>query len=156
MFYFSLNKAIDDKLKSLLISEIREWSSSYPTDFILCGLTLFYIRFITDNSGLIGSKTTDECGDEWRRVHTSGYRTGDEYIRVPRGQETSTNECLEVRRRVHTTGDEYIEVRRRLHTTGDECLEVRRRVHTTGDEYIRVPRGQETSTYDRRRVHMSA
>ena len=37
----------------------------------------------------IGSKTTNECGDEWRRVHTSGYRTGDECIRVPRGQETS-------------------------------------------------------------------
>ena len=35
---------------------------------------------------MIGSKTTDECGDEWRRVHTSGYRTGDEYIGVPRGQ----------------------------------------------------------------------
>ena len=52
----------------------------------------------------IGSKTTDECGDEWRRVHT----TGDEYIRVGIVQETSTYECLEVRRRVHMTGDEYI------------------------------------------------
>ena len=62
---------------------------------------------------MIGSKTTDECGDEWRRVHTSGYCTGDEYIRVGIVQETSTYECLEVRRR--------------------------------------VPRGQQTSTYDRRR-----
>ena len=25
--------------------------------------------------------------------------------------------------------------------------------YRTGDEYIRVPRGQETTTYDRRRVH---
>ena len=59
---------------------------------------------------MIGSKTTDECGDEWRRVHTtrvydwnrvhtSGYRTGDEYIRVPRGQETSTYDW----RQVHTS-----------------------------------------------------
>ena len=47
----------------------------------------------------IGSKTTDECGDDWRGVHTSGYCTGDEYIRVPRGQETSTYD----RRRVHTS-----------------------------------------------------
>ena len=31
----------------------------------------------------------------------------------------------------------------------------RRRVHTTGDEYTRLLRGQETSTYDRRRVHTS-
>ena len=60
---------------------------------------------------MIGSKTTDEGGDEYirletstyervsyrRRVHTSGYRTGDEYIRVHRGQETSTYD----RRRVH-------------------------------------------------------
>ena len=86
----------------------------------------------------IGSKTTDECGDDWRRVHT----TGEEYIRVGIVQETSTYECLEVRRRVHRTGGENIRV-----------LRVRRRVHTTGDEYMRVPRGQERSTYDRRRVH---
>ena len=79
---------------------------------------------------MIGSKTTDECGDEWRRVHT----TGNEYIRVGIVQETSTYECLEVKRRVHTTGDEYIRVPRG-----------RRRAHTTGDEHIRVPRGQETS-----------
>ena len=47
------------------------------------------------------------CGDDWRRVHASGYRTGDEYIRVPRGQETTTYN----RRRVHTIGDEYIRVK---------------------------------------------
>ena len=47
------------------------------------------------------------------------------------------------------TGDEYIRVGIVQETSTYECLEVRRRVHTTGDEYIR----QETSTYDRRRVH---
>ena len=62
---------------------------------------------------LIGSKTTDKCGDEWRRVHT----TGDEYIRVGIVQETSTYECLEVRRRVQTTGDEYIRVPRGQETS---------------------------------------
>ena len=61
----------------------------------------------------IGSKTTYECGDEWRRVHT----TGDEYVRVGIVQETSTYECLEVRRRVHTTGDEYIRVPRGQETS---------------------------------------
>ena len=66
----------------------------------------------------IGSKTTDECGDEWRRVHT----TGDEYIQVGIVQEMSTYECLEVRRQVHTTGDEYIQ----QETNTYECLEVRR------------------------------
>ena len=55
---------------------------------------------------MIVSKTTDECRDDRRRVHMSGYRTGDEYTRVHRGQETSTYD----RRRVHTTGDEYIQV----------------------------------------------
>ena len=65
---------------------------------------------------MIGSKTTDECGDDWRRVntttynwrrvHRSGYHAADEYIRVPRDQEMSTYD----RRRVHTTGDEYIQV----------------------------------------------
>ena len=83
---------------------------------------------------------------DWRRVHTSGYRTEDEYIRVPRGQETST----------YTTGDEYIRVGIVQDTSRYECLEVKRRVHMIGDEYIRMPRGQETSTYDRRRVHTSA
>ena len=69
--------------------------------FIEFGLTA------TKSYGLrIGSKTTDECGDDWRRVHT----TGDEYIRVGIVQETSTYEY----------------------------------------------RGQETNTYDRRRVHTSA
>ena len=53
---------------------------------------------------MIGSKTTDECGDEWRRVHT----TGDEYIQL----ETSTYEWVSYRRRVHTTGDKYIRVPR--------------------------------------------
>ena len=71
---------------------------------------------------------------DWRRVHTSGYRTGDEYIRVSRGQETSTYD----RRRIHMSawrsGDEYI----RQEANTYECLEVRRRVHMTGDEYIQV------------------
>ena len=71
----------------------------------------------------IGSKTTYECGDEWRRVHT----TGDEYIRVGIVQETSTYECLEVKRRVHTTGDEYIRVPRGQETSTYD----RRRVHTS-------------------------
>ena len=116
----------------------------------------FFIRKVRNNnygksfecqfykSVLIGSKTTDECGDEWRPVHTSGYRTRDEYIRVPRGQETSTYD----RRRVHTTGEEYIRAPRDQETSTYD----RRRAM---DEYIRVPRGQETSTYDRRRVHTS-
>ena len=51
----------------------------------------------------IGSKTTDECGDE--------------YIRVGIVQETSTYECLGVRRRIHTTGDEYIRVPRSEETS---------------------------------------
>ena len=72
-------------------------------------------------------KAIYECGDDWRRVHTSGYRTGDEYIRVPRGQETSTYDF----RRVHTTG------------------------YHAADEYIRVPRDQETSTYDHIRKETS-
>ena len=72
---------------------------------------------------MIGSKTTDECGDERRRVHTTGY----EYIRVGIVQETSTYECLEVRRRVHTTGDEYIRVHRGQETSTYD----RRRVHTS-------------------------
>ena len=71
----------------------------------------------------IGSKTTDECGDEWRRVHT----TGDKYIRVGIVQETSTYECLEVSRRVHTIGDEYIRVPRGQQTSTYD----RRRVHTS-------------------------
>ena len=71
----------------------------------------------------VGSKTTDECGDEWRRVHT----TEDEYIRVGIVQETSTYEYLEVRRRVHTTGDEYIRVPRGQETSTYD----RRRVHTS-------------------------
>ena len=75
----------------------------------------------------VGSKTTDECGDDWRRVHT----TGDEYIRVGIVQETGTYECPEVRRRVHTSaqrsGDEYI----RQETSTYQCLEFRRRIHTS-------------------------
>ena len=74
-------------------------------------------------SGMIGSKTTDECGDEWRGVHT----TGDEYIRVGIVQDTSTYECLEVRRRVHTTGDEY----RRVPGGQETRTYDRRRVHTS-------------------------
>ena len=56
-------------------------------------------NIVQDYHNRVGSKTTDERGDEWRRVHTSGYCTGDEYIRVPRGQEMSTYN----RRRVHTS-----------------------------------------------------
>ena len=61
------------------------------------------------------SKTTDECGDNWRRLH----RTGNEYIRVGIVQETSTYECLEVWGRVHMStyqnlkaGDQYLPVGR--------------------------------------------
>ena len=72
----------------------------------------------------IGSKTTEECGYEWRRVHT----TGDEFIRVGIVQETSKYECLEVSRRVHTTGDEYIRVPRGQETSTYD----RRRIHTSG------------------------
>ena len=86
------------------------------------------LKKVRQTGCVVGSKTTDECGDEWRRVHT----TGDEYIRVGIVQETSTYEWVSYRRRVHTSG------------------------YRTGDEYIQVPRGQETSTYDRRRVHTSA
>ena len=67
---------------------------------------------------LIGSKTTDECGDDWRRVHT----TRDEYIRVGIVQEMSTYECLEVRRQVHTTGDEYIRVHTNPNKLGIELI----------------------------------
>ena len=66
----------------------------------------------------IGSKTTDECGDEWRRVHN---------VRVGIVQVTGTYECLEVRRRVHATGDEYIRVPRGQKTSTYD----RRRVHTS-------------------------
>ena len=65
----------------------------------------------------IRSKTADECGDDWRRVHTttydwrrvhmSGYHAGDDYIRVPRGQERSTYGYMLVpksRRPMHTSG----------------------------------------------------
>ena len=45
----------------------------------------YIYRSYIKTSRMIGSKTTDECGDEWRRVHT----TGDEYIRVGIVQETS-------------------------------------------------------------------
>ena len=76
-----------------------------------------------EHSVAVGSKTTDECGDEWRQVHTSG----DENIRVGIVQETSTYECLEVRRRVHTTGDECIRVPRGQETSTYD----RRRVHTS-------------------------
>ena len=34
---------------------------------------------------MIGSKIADECGDDWRRVHTAG----DDYIRVGIVKETS-------------------------------------------------------------------
>ena len=74
--------------------------------------------------------TTDECGDEWRRVYT----TGDEYIRVGIVQEKSTYECLKVRRRVHTTGDEYIRVPRGQEMSTYDW----RRVHTSTYKYIQV------------------
>ena len=72
---------------------------------------------------MIGSKTTDECGYEWRRVHT----TLDEYIRVGIAQGMSTYERLEVRRPAHTTGDEYIRVPRGQETSTYN----RRHVHTS-------------------------
>ena len=83
----------------------------------------------------IGSKTTDECGDEWRRVHT----TGDEYIRVGIVQGTSTYECLEVKRRVHTTGDEYIRVPSGQETSTYKYIQVdisRYQYPKAGDQYI--------------------
>ena len=52
MFYSGLDQAADDKSKSVLLSELREWHS-YPSDFILRDITQFYVQFITDCSGLI-------------------------------------------------------------------------------------------------------
>ena len=52
IFYFSLDPSVGGKLKSLLLWELREWSS-YLTDLILGDFTLFYKPFITDNPGLI-------------------------------------------------------------------------------------------------------
>ena len=85
------------------------------------------------------------------KLQTSAETNGDKYIRL----ETSRYQWVSYRRRVHTnayrSGDEYI----RQETSTYQCPEVRRRVHTIEDKYIRVLRGQETSRYDRRRVHMS-
>ena len=49
-------------------------------------MNIFRVSYTKFKDDRIGSKTTDECGDEWRRVHT----TGDEYIRVGIVQEKST------------------------------------------------------------------
>ena len=98
-------------------------------------------------SGGIGSKTTNECGDDWRRlytttydwrrVHTSGCHAGEECIRVHRGLDTSTYQNLK-------TGDEYIPVGRAYHERSG--LKLQTSAGTTGDEYIPVGILQETST----------
>ena len=104
-------------------------------------------------SGGIGSKTTNECGDDWRRlytatydwrrVHTSGCHAGEEYIRVPRGLDTSTYQNLK-------TGDEYIPVGRAYHegsglklqTSAYQWVSCRRRVQFTGLEVENTPSPQ--------------
>ena len=52
---------------------------------------------------------------------------------------------LKLQTSAETNGDQHIQLEM-VHTNG----------YRTGDEYIRVPRGQEKSTYDKRRVHTSA
>ena len=88
-------RALDQALKHGLILEKIHRAIEFDQSDWMKG----YIDFNNQLRTKVGSKTTDECGDEWRRVHT----TGDEYIRVGIVQETSTYECLEVRRRVHTS-----------------------------------------------------
>ena len=54
--------------------------------------TKFYTCF------LIRSKTTDECGGDWIRVHTTTYDCRRVYAIM---QAMTTQECLEVRRQEH-------------------------------------------------------